>query len=426
MRICVEGRRPISGIYKPSGNPNAAQALLAAALLTDAPVTLRNVPDTSSTRAMIDTARRLGATIEAAEDGAASAETVVIQSSQLTRRVLTQSETDISTGAILFVPPLLIRRQHVRLELDFPLNRIRTHLEALRDLGVDVVTSSGAVEFKAATWDKGQVILTQASVTATAMAMMLASRLGRETVIYNAACEPHVQALAHTLAQMGAHVEGIGSNRLCVYGTSELKGADITIAPDHIEAASVAAIGALCGGRVQIEGVGRDDLGIIDKIYKRMGIEMDFDDTTWFIAKQDMLYLSNREEDVDSSIETAPWPGFPSDLVAVATVIATQARGTSLIHEKLFNNRLLFVDKLKAMGAQVVLCDPHRAIVVGHTPLHSIYIDSPDVRAGLGLLAAALAADGQSIIDNAQVIENSFANIFDKLRTMNAGIEVEG
>jgi UDP-N-acetylglucosamine 1-carboxyvinyltransferase len=426
MRICVEGRRPISGIYKPSGNPNAAQALLAAALLTDAPVTLRNVPDTSSTRAMIDTARRLGATIEAAEDGAAPAETVVIQSSQLTRRVLTQSETDISTGAILFVPPLLIRRQHVRLELDFPLNRIRTHLEALRDLGVDVVTSSGAVEFKAATWDKGQVILTQASVTATAMAMMLASRLGRETVIYNAACEPHVQALAHTLAQMGAHVEGIGSNRLCVYGASELKGADITIAPDHIEAASVAAIGALCGGRVQIEGVGRDDLGIIDKIYKRMGIEMDFDDTTWFIAKQDMLYLSNREEDVDSSIETAPWPGFPSDLVAVATVIATQARGTSLIHEKLFNNRLLFVDKLKAMGAQVVLCDPHRAIVVGHTPLHSIYIDSPDVRAGLGLLAAALAADGQSIIDNAQVIENSFANIFDKLRTMNAGIEVEG
>lgn len=426
MRICVEGRRPISGIYKPSGNPNAAQALLAAALLTDAPVTLRNVPDTSSTRAMIDTARRLGATIEAAEDGAAPAETVVIQSSQLTRRVLTQSETDISTGAILFVPPLLIRRQHVRLELDFPLNRIRTHLEALRDLGVDVVTSSGAVEFKAATWDKGQVILTQASVTATAMAMMLASRLGRETVIYNAACEPHVQALAHTLAQMGAHVEGIGSNRLCVYGTSELKGADITIAPDHIEAASVAAIGALCGGRVQIEGVGRDDLGIIDKIYKRMGIEMDFDDTTWFIAKQDMLYLSNREEDVDSSIETAPWPGFPSDLVAVATVIATQARGTSLIHEKLFNNRLLFVDKLKAMGAQVVLCDPHRAIVVGHTPLHGIYIDSPDVRAGLGLLAAALAADGQSIIDNAQVIENSFANIFDKLRAMNAGIEVEG
>jgi UDP-N-acetylglucosamine 1-carboxyvinyltransferase len=426
MRICVEGRRPISGIYKPSGNPNAAQALLAAALLTDAPVTLRNVPDTSSTRAMIDTARRLGATIEAAEDGAAPAETVVIQSSQLTRRVLTQSETDISTGAILFVPPLLIRRQHVRLELDFPLNRIRTHLEALRDLGVDVVTSSGAVEFKAATWDKGQVILTQASVTATAMAMMLASRLGRETVIYNAACEPHVQALAHTLAQMGAHVEGIGSNRLCVYGASELKGADITIAPDHIEAASVAAIGALCGGRVQIEGVGRDDLGIIDKIYKRMGIEMDFDDTTWFIAKQDMLYLSNREEDVDSSIETAPWPGFPSDLVAVATVIATQARGTSLIHEKLFNNRLLFVDKLKAMGAQVVLCDPHRAIVVGHTPLHGIYIDSPDVRAGLGLLAAALAADGQSIIDNAQVIENSFANIFDKLRAMNAGIEVEG
>ena len=429
MRIRVEGRRPISGVYRPSGNANAAQALLAAALLTDAPVTLRSVPNTSSTRAMIDTARRLGATIEATPDAPSDTlggETVNIRSAQLTRRVLTQADTDISTGAILFVPPLLIRRQHVRLELDFPLNRIRTHLEALRDLGVDVMTSSGAVEFKAGTWDKAQVILTQASVTATAMVMMLAARLGRETLIYNAACEPHVQALARALDQMGAHIDGIGSNRLCVYGAPELKGADITIAPDHIEAASIAAIGAICGGRVQIEGVAQDDLGIIDKIYERMGIEMDFDGATWFIAKQDVLYLSNREEDVDSSIETAPWPGFPSDLVAVATVVATQTRGTSLIHEKLFNNRLLFVDKLKAMGAQIVLCDPHRAIVVGQTPLHGIYVDSPDVRAGLGLLAAALTAEGQSVIDNAQVIENSFAHVFAKLRAMNAVIEEEG
>jgi UDP-N-acetylglucosamine 1-carboxyvinyltransferase len=381
---------------------------------------------------MISTARGLGAAVETTPhtpgDGAAptGGETVVIRSAHLTRRVLTQADTDISTGAILFVPPLLIRRQHVRLELDFPLNRIRTHLEALRDLGVDVMTGNGAVEFKAGTWNKAQVILTQASVTATAMVMMLAARLGRETIIYNAACEPHVQALARALDQMGAHIEGIGSNRLCVYGTSELKGADITIAPDHIEAASIAAIGALCGGRVQIEGIAQDDLGIIDKLYERMGIEMDFDAATWFIAKQEVLYLSNREEDVDASIETAPWPGFPSDLVAVATVIASQTRGTSLIHEKLFNNRLLFVDKLKAMGAQIVLCDPHRAIVVGHTPLHGIYIDSPDVRAGLGLLAAALTADGQSVIDNAQVIEHSFAHVFSKLRAMNAGIEVEG
>jgi UDP-N-acetylglucosamine 1-carboxyvinyltransferase len=164
---------------------------------------------------------------------------------------------------------------------------------------------------------------------------------------------------------------------------------------------------------------------VIAKIYWRLGIQLDIDEAAIFVPKHDTLTVSNREEDADSSIETAPWPGFPSDLVAVATVIATQARGTSLIHEKLFNNRLLFVDKLKAMGAQIVLCDPHRAIVVGPSPLRGIYMDSPDVRAGLGMLAAALVAEGESVIDNAQAIEQSFAGVLGKLQAINAKITVE-
>lgn len=420
MLIRVEGRQPLNGTYRPSGNANAALALIAAALLTDQPVTLHNVPKTASTHAAISAASAMGVSVTWTDEA-----TLMIKADQLTRRVLTHEDTDVSLGTMLLVAPLLVRRQVARLELDFPLNRIRPHLEALRDLGLDVVNSSGAVEIKAATWEKRDITLTQASVTATAIIMLLAARLGKETVIYNAACEPHVQELAHMLTAMGARIDGIGSNLLRIYGVPQLNGTECTVGADHIEAASIAAMAALTGGRVQIDGIRGRDMRAIAKIYWRLGIQLDVDDSTIFVPRHETLNVSNREEDVDSSIETAPWPGFPSDLVAVATVIATQARGTSLIHEKLFANRLLFVDKLKAMGAQIVLCDPHRAIVVGPTPLRSVYMDTPDVRAGLGLLAAALAADGVSNIDNANVIEHTFAGVISKLQALNAKITVE-
>ncbi len=419
MSLRVEGRSPLSGVYRPSGNANAAQALLAAALLSEAPVTLRNMPQTTSLAAMIEIAAGIGASLIWDEN------TLNVHGAQVTRRTLSQADTDATVGALLFVAPMLIRRQHVRLEIDFPLSRIRTHLEALRDLGIDIVSAQDAVEFKATPWDCKDIVLTQASVTATALVMMLATRLGKTTTINNAACEPHIQELGHMLNAMGAQIEGVGSNVLRVTGVSELGGADVTVGPDHIEAASVAALAALSGGRVQIEGIRMADMRVIAKIYWRLGIQLDIDEAAIFVPKHDMLTVSNREEDADSSIETAPWPGFPSDLVAVATVIATQARGTSLIHEKLFSNRLLFVDKLKAMGAQIVLCDPHRAIVVGPTPLHGIYMDSPDVRAGLGMLAAALVAEGTSVIDNAQAIEHTFAGVLGKLQALNAKISIE-
>ncbi len=377
------------------------------------------MPRTLSTQAMVEVAGQLGAALHWQDDA------LHIHGAQITRRILSQADSDLSIGALLFVAPMLIRRQHVRLEIDFPLNRIRTHLEALRDLGIDIVSGSDAVDFKATHWDCKDIVLTQASVTATALVMMLATRLGKQTTIHNAACEPHIQELAHMLVQMGAQIEGIGSNVLRITGVTELGGAEVTIGTDYVEAASIAALAAMCGGRVQIEGIRGTDLRVIAKIFWRLGITLDIDDTAIFVPKHDTLIVSNREEDVDSSIETAPWPGFPSDLVAVATVIATQAHGTSLIHEKLFANRLLFVDKLKAMGAQIVLCDPHRAIVIGPTPLHGIYMDSPDVRAGLGMLAAALVAEGESTIDNAQAIERTFEGVLGKLQALNAKITVQ-
>ncbi|MCC6612104.1 MAG: UDP-N-acetylglucosamine 1-carboxyvinyltransferase [Anaerolineae bacterium] len=420
MRIHVEGQHPLSGSYRPSGNVNAALALLAASLLTDQPMTLRNVPRTTTFDALAALAERLGAQMTWADDN-----TVRVETAALLKRVLTTEDTQSSVGSILFIAPLLLHRRHVRFEVDFPLNRIRTHLEALRDLGLDVINSEGAVECKAETWKTRDILLAQASVTATALTLMLAATLGEQTTIHNAACEPHVQALSHMLVQMGARIDGIGSNVLTVYGAEKLGGADVTIRPDHIEAASLAAITALTGGRLQIESCQMADLRMVDKIYRRLGIQLDMDETALFVPKHDILTVSNREEDVDASIETGPWPAFPSDLVAIATVIATQARGTSLIHEKLFSNRLLFVDKLKAMGAQIVLCDPHRAIVVGQTPLRGIYMDTPDVRAGLGLLAAALIAEGTTVIDGAQAIEQTFADALSKIQALGAHISLD-
>lgn len=420
MRIRVDGGAPLTGVYRPSGNANAAQALLAAALMTEETVTLRNFPRTRSTHAMQALVESLGATVTDID-----ADTLTVSSAQVIRRPLVQTEADATIGAILLVAPLIARRSYARIEPDFPLNRIRTHLEALRDLGIDVVIRDGAVEMSGSGWDKRDIILIQASVTATALAMLLAARLGKETIIRNAACEPHIDDLAGALTAMGAQVEGAGSNTLRIFGTDALTGSDQTIAPDHIEAASVAAIAAMTGGRLTIDGCRSADLRMIRKIFKGLGIQFDVADLALHVPHHDTLTISNREEDVDASVETAPWPGFPSDLVAIATVIATQARGTSLIHEKLYSNRLLFVDKLKAMGAQIVLCDPHRAIVVGPSPLRGIYLDSPDVRTGLGMLAATLVANGASTVDNAQALEHTFAGVIAKLQAINAQITVE-
>jgi UDP-N-acetylglucosamine 1-carboxyvinyltransferase len=420
MRICVDGKHPLKGTYKPSGSTNAAMALLAAALMTDKPVKLANVPHTLNMQAMLAVAQELGANLDWHDE-----ETLTVKTEQISKRVLTQTNTNGLVGMMLFLPPMLIRRQQIRIEFDFPLNRIRTHLEALNDLGQDVSCTSTSIECRAVPWERKEVILTQTSVTATAIVMMLAAKLGKETIIHNAACEPHVQELANLLCEMGAHIEGIGSNVLRIISPLELEGAAACVGPDHIEAASIAAIGAMSGGRIQVDGIRRGDMQMIVKTYRPLGIQLDIDDSEIFVPKHEALSLSNREEDIDLTIESAPWPAYPSDLIAMATVIATQARGTVLIHEKLFNNRLLFVDKLKAMGAQIVLCDPHRAIVVGGTPLHSTYMDTPDVRAGLGMLAAALAANGESVIDNAQVLERQFAGVLKKLQDLGAQIEIE-
>ncbi|NLE51755.1 MAG: UDP-N-acetylglucosamine 1-carboxyvinyltransferase [Chloroflexi bacterium] len=419
MRIVVYGGHPLSGTFRPSGNSNAALALIAASLLTEAQVTLHDVPDTSTTALMLDAARALGAQVT--HDGDAHH----LVTPALHTRALGPEITDGQVGAVMLLASILARRRHARLETTYPLSRLHTHLTALRDLGIDIHITGDVIDFTAEPWGHRELTLLQTSVTATALVCMLAAAMGRETLVCNAASEPHIQDLLHMLAMMGAHIEGIGSNRLLIHGADPLGGAEVALRPDHIEIASIAAIGAITGGTLTIEDVEPGDMQLIRRVYGRLGVNLYLNDRTLFVPAHESLAISQKVEELDLPIETAPWPGFPSDLVAMTTVIATQARGTTLIHEKLFDNRLLFVDKLTAMGAQIVLCDPHRALVVGPSPLRGEYLDTPDVRTGLALLAAALCSrDSCVTIDSAELIDRTFENVVSKLVGLGAQIEV--
>lgn len=419
MRLIVQGRLPLSGTYTPSGSSNEAMALIVAALLGQQPTTLHNVPDTAVLRLMSDLVGNMGATQHWQD------RTLRLDPATLGPKIASRQHPERSMASILMLAPMLAQREQALFSWNEPLGRLHTHLTALRDLGIRIDIEDHTLHLSASRWDKREVVLMETSVTATALVCMLAAAMGKETRVWNAASEPHLRALQHMLIQMGARIDGVGSNLLHIYGAPDgLTGAECRIQPDHIEAASIALIAALQPGYVTIDPVNAADLQIILKVYERLGIRLAMEENRLHIPPQGDLMISRRDEDVDVAIDTAPWPGFPSDLVAMATVAATQAHGTTLIHEKLFNNRLLFTDKLKAMGAQIVLADPHRAVVIGPTPLRAEYIDTPDVRIGLALLGAALVAEGQAVIDRAELIEHNFAGVIDKLRALGASIEV--
>lgn len=427
MRITIEGQSPLHGDYHPSGNSNAAIATLAASLLTDAPVTLRRVPAAQNITNMVAIAQQLGTTVTELEPGV-----LQIQTAQVKSRVLDLATTRRAPASMLLLAPMIARRRHVRIEWAESLTRIRTHLTALRDLGQEIEIDGNALNLTAVPWDSKSIMLAEMSVTATALVCMLAAALGKQTTIYNAASEPHLRTLQHQLVQMGAKIEGIGSNLLTIYGAGDsFKGAIVNLPPDHIEIASIAGIAAMTPGHVTIHDVYPPDMQMILKVYERLGLNFYLEippngnnGAILHIPDQQNMRVSRLAEEADLAIDTSPWPGFPSDLVAMAAVLATQARGTTLIHEKLYDNRLLFTDKLKAMGAQILLCDPHRAIVIGKSQLRGEYIDSPDVRTGLGLFAATLCAEGKSVIDNAELMGYVFENVVQKLIGLGAKIQV--
>jgi UDP-N-acetylglucosamine 1-carboxyvinyltransferase len=418
LRIRVQGQNPLKGTYTPSGNSNEAIALIAASLLTTEEVRLEKMPKTTAVTMLVEHAGEVGTSC------VWDNHRLTLRTPKITARKV-ETALGGSLGAILLLAPVLARREDATLEWSQPIGRLHTHLTALRDLGVKVDIDGSSIHLSARRWGVRQIVLTEASVTATALVCMLAAMLGEKTVVYNAASEPHLRALQDFLSNIGARIVGGGSNLVTVYGAEKgLSGASHTVLPSHTEIASIAAIAAITPGHVNIDPVNPEDLRIINKVYERLGINMIFEDDMLHIPDLGPLRISGREEDVDVAIDTAPWPGFPSDLVAITTVAATQANGTTLIHEQLYNDRLLLVDNLKAMGAQLILADPHRAVVIGPTPLRAEYLDTPDVRLGLALLGAALIAEGEAIIDRAEEIERNFEGVIQKLVKLGAKIEV--
>ncbi|MEZ6194352.1 MAG: UDP-N-acetylglucosamine 1-carboxyvinyltransferase [Planctomycetota bacterium] len=420
----VRGGRPITGRFRPSGNKNEALPAVAAALLGRGTVTLRNVPDILDVEVMLDAAASLGAEIGRNGDR----ERVTINAERLHQDAPDPALAAAIRGSFLFSAPLLARLGRCRLPRPggdkIGRRRVDTHLLALRALGAKIQV--GDAEY-AMTLDgpfQGtDVFLDEASVMATENAVMAAAVAEGTTRIANAASEPHVQGVCRLLNAMGAEIRGIGTNLLEVEGRPELLGAEHEIGPDHIEIGSLIGLAAVTGGELVVEPVRADDLRMIGMVFRRLGIHTEIEGQRLLVPGGQELVIASDVHDAIAKVDDAPWPGFPADLLSIALVVATQARGTILMHEKLFESRMFFVDRLVGMGAKIVLCDPHRAVVVGPSALHGATISSPDIRAGMAILIAALCADGTSIIHNIRQIDRGYARIDERLRALGADIE---
>jgi UDP-N-acetylglucosamine 1-carboxyvinyltransferase len=422
-RFVVEGRRPVGGSLVPAGNKNEALPALAATLLAPGDCVLENVPAIRDVRTLLEILSELGVAASPLLPGAP----LHVDSANLAARPPSLELGATIRGSFLLAPGLLHRTGRARLPRPggdrIGRRRIDTHLHALRLLGAEVEVSERQYHLRLeGRFRGGDIFLDEASVMATENAVMAAAVAEGRTRIANAASEPHVQGLCRLLNAMGAQIRGVGTNVLDVEGVPELRPASHRIGPDHIEIGSFVAIAAMTGGELRIDGVEPDDLRMIRMVFARLGVRVEGQGKALVVpGKQDLVV----QDDLDGAIpkvDDAPWPGFPSDLTPIALVLATQARGTVLIHEKMFENRLFFVDRLISMGARVVLCDPHRAIVTGPAELQGETLSSPDIRAGMALLAAALCARGRSVIMNAHQVDRGYERIDERLRGLGAEI----
>ena len=419
----IEGGHPISGTIRASGNKNTALPAIAATLLSEKPTRILNVPMIGDVLALLRIIEEMGARVHLEKD----TNTVIIDSSQIR---IAEIQSDLCRklrGSILLAAPLLHRCGAV--ELPFPggdrigRRRIDTHLLALEKLGATIEAGSG-IRISAPNGLTGaDILLDEASVTATENTVMAATIAQGRTVIYNAACEPHVQELCHLLCSMGADIEGIGTNRLIVHGVQNLTGGELTIGADYLEVASFMTLAAMTGGELLIENASPQYLEMILYQFRRIGIVADIRGENLLVHRNQPLEIINDYRGAVPRLDDAPWPGFPADLTSVALVGATGSKGSVIIHEKMFESRLFFVDQLIDMGAQIVLCDPHRAVVIGNSRLQSSKITSPDIRAGMALLIASLCADGVSIIDNIEQIDRGYERIDERLKPLGACIE---
>ena len=421
IRYIVEGGHKLSGSIEPGGNKNAALPIIAAALLTDQTVVLENVPRIRDTEVLVDLVKSVGA--EAAWTG----------NNELTITAKTVRAVDLDPdlcakirASILLAGPLLARAGHVTLPPPggdvIGRRRVDTHFLALQQLGAKV-SADRNYEFSAEKLKGADVFLDEPSVTATENALCAAVVAEGTTVLRNAASEPHVQDLANFLVALGAKIDGIGSNTMTIQGGRKLGGARFRIGPDHIEVASLIGLAAVTRSKLTIKNAGVEHLRAILMGFERLGIVAHAVGDDLIIPAEQSRRI---KEDLGGHIpklEDQPWPAFPADVMSIAIVTATQCDGVILMFEKMFESRMFFVDKLIGMGARIVLCDPHRAIVAGPSKLRSGRVESPDIRAGMAMLLAALCAEGTSTINNAQQIERGYERIDERLNALGASIK---
>jgi UDP-N-acetylglucosamine 1-carboxyvinyltransferase len=417
----IEGGRPLNGRVTVAGNKNGALPILAATLLTAEPVTLTNVPRIRDVETMVELLVDLGADVEWI-----GRNELRVDAADATK---TDVDADLATrirASFLVAGPLVAR--HGRASLPPPggdvigRRRLDVHIHAFQQLGADVKINR-SFEFRANGLRGKHVFLDEASVMGTENVIMAATLADGETVIGNAACEPHVQDLCRFLVSLGARIEGIESNVLRIHGVSQLGGGEYRIAPEHIEVASFIGLAAVTGGDLWIDSAEPKDLTPILPQFERLGVRVEVEGTSVHVPPGQQLVIQDDLGDQIPKIEDGPWPAFPADLTSIALAVATQARGTILIFEKMFENRLFFVDKLVSMGARIILCDPHRAVVTGPARLYGERMESPDIRAGMAMLIAGLCADGTSTIGNIQQIDRGYERIDERLRALGARID---
>jgi UDP-N-acetylglucosamine 1-carboxyvinyltransferase len=428
----IEGGHRIQGTIRPVGNKNAALPMLAACLLSDDPITLHNLPQIEDVRTMLKLLQGLG--VEVATAG-----------NQVT---LCARDADSTTpdpelfaqirGSLTVMGPLLTRFHHFGVQSSaggdsIGRRRIDTHIQVFGEMGAQLI-SNGKFELRTDRRLVGaDILLDEASVTATENGIMAAALARGTTILRNAASEPHVQDLCRLLVAMGCPIDGIGTNTLIIHGQERLRGAEFQISPDFVEIGSFIGLGAITKGELRIAGVAPDDLRMMCMVFeRRLGVRMRLEHDpaappheahTLVVAPEQELRIQPDFGGAVPKIDDAPWPAFPPDLMSIALVTATQAQGTVIIHEKMYESRLFFVDKLIAMGAQIILCDPHRAVIVGPSRLVGQQVSSPDIRAGMALVLAALAAQGVTTIGNVRQIDRGYERIDDKLRALGACIE---
>jgi UDP-N-acetylglucosamine 1-carboxyvinyltransferase len=421
-KFVIQGGVPLTGEITAAGNKNAALPCLAACLLTDEDVILRNVPRIRDTEAQIALLAGLGVEVEWLADNDVRLRADRVESTQVDEELAARIR-----ASFLLAGPLLARFGQVTMPPPggdtIGRRRLDPHLDAFRDLGAQV-GADRSIELRAANGLSAQhIFMDEPSVMGTENALLAAALAPGETVIGNAACEPHVQDLAHLLTAMGARVDGIGSNVMTVHGVEKVGGAEYRISPDHIEIGSFMALAAATGGDLRIRDVEAGHLHAIRRQFGRLGLRTSVEDGDLLVPPNQRLAIQDDVGDAIAKIDDGPWPAFPADLTSIALALATQADGTILIFEKMFENRLFFTDKLVAMGARITLCDPHRAIVSGPSRLHGERVESPDIRAGMAMLIAALAARGTSEIGNIAQIDRGYERIDDRLRALGARIE---